>query len=312
MKKTKTVLILEAGGPCGISCLKIISRLENVRMIAADMSQYASGLQLADTSIIIPPANHPDFLSSIETIITKYSVDLVIPCFEFGFHQLAHKKHPFITDFQSAIACKDKLEFYNKCLHLQLPHPKTDLLNKIFTPSFPLYIKPRFGVGSRDNYVIADAQKLLNLKTFLDDHCDLYIAQELLTGVHWNVDVLVYNNKFITAVPRKDLVQKSGNCITVEVESYQPLIEFSRLVQTKLQILSPFNLEVFEISPGKFVINEINVRFGGGIIFSALAGIDMVSYLIDQNPDRISSLKEGIYSRYYEEIPINLKIITQP
>ena len=129
-----------------------------------------------------------------------------------------------------------------------------------------------------------------------------YLIQDYLTGKHWNVDVHIDEGMFITAVPRRDIVQGCGQCITVEVQNYRQLVEFSKEVQLKLNIMSPFNLEVFEVGPGKFVINEINVRFGGGIIFSVMAGVDMISHFVTKNKKYLGNIKNGIYTRYYEEV----------
>ena len=122
--------------------------------------------------------------------------------------------------------------------------------------------------------------------------------------MHWNVDVLVVNGEYKCAIPRKDLRQKEGNCITVSVEDNEPLIRFSQEVQQKLNIMSPFNLEVFEHN-GKFTINEINVRFGGGVIFGALSGVDIVSYVVTKDESYLGELRNATYSRYYEEIEVN-------
>ena len=54
-----------------------------------------------------------------------------------------------------------------------------------------------------------------------------------------------------------------------------------------------------------YTINEINVRFGGGVIFGALSGVDIVSYTVTRDIKYLGKLREGIYSRYYEEIEID-------
>lgn len=310
MKRNKNVLILEAGGSCGVSCIKLLKKNKGVKIIATDMSKYAAGLQMANIRIVVPPSIDEQYTRVIQQLVDKYKIDIVVPSYEHGYDKLRDVNAPFVMDFESAILCKDKLKFMNFCAKNGLPSPKTSLLKlNSKVARFPVFIKPRVGVGSRDNYVVNNAAELKKLSAYLDNSQE-FLVQEFLQGDHWNVDVLVDEGKFITAVPRKDLVQKAGNCITVEVKNYKKLIKFSQVVQKVVGIKSPFNLEVFEVNPGKFVINEINVRFGGGIIFSAMAGVDMVSYLIDKDRSNIKKIREGIFTRYYEEQFVNLTKIS--
>lgn len=306
MKSKKGILILEAGGACAISCIKLLKGHPSLFLLAADMDEYAPGLAMCDKGIIVPPASDRNYKDSIQSIINSFSVDLVLPCFEHGFKELRDIKCGFITDFESAILCKDKLMFSKMCKYVGLPVPETKLLDtrgKVI--DFPQYIKPRFGVGSRNNYKVETLQQLKLLTRFLNGQ-EEYIIQDYLMGDHWNVDVLVKEGQFLRAVPRRDIKQKEGNCITVEVRDYKKLINFSKVVQEKLNIGSPFNLEVFETEKG-FVINEINVRFGGGIIFSALCGVDMVSFIATGEVRFLGNVRPGIYTRYYEEINIKIQ-----
>ena len=301
----KSVLILSAGGPSGISCIKVLRKVENLRIIAADKSEYAAGLQYADISIVIPPTQDDRFLKSVEDIISRYHVDILMPSFETGMKKLSMLMGRFGLDSQSSLVCQDKLAFFNACTQVALPVPDTKILKKDFTTDvFPKYIKPRVGSTSINHFIITSQRELDGLLNIIDLDQN-YLIQDYLTGKHWNVDVHVDNGIFITAVPRREIFQNCGQCIIVEVQNYQGLIEFSQEVQSKLNIVSPFNLEVFEVEPGEFVINEINVRFGGGIIFSVMAGVDMISYFATKEKRYLSDIKDGIYTRFYEEVLVD-------
>ena len=301
----KTLLIIEVGGPAAISCIKRIRKnFEQIKIVGLDMDENSPGLKMSDIGIVVPPSSHPDFIKKIERIIKKHQIDLILPCFENAFKELARIEGPFITDFNNAVLCKDKLRFNDYCLKIGLPVPTTiPMEDKKFPTKFPQYVKPRYGVGSRDNFKVKSAKEYLNIYKMIGSK-NQFISQEFIEGEHWNVDVFADNTGFISSIERKDLKQKDGNCITVEVMTYQPLAKFAQKVQEKLKIKSPFNLEVFETSQGQFVINEINLRFGGGIIFGALAGRDFVSYLISKDLKYLGQIERGVYTRYYEELLI--------
>jgi len=266
------------------------------------MDKLSPAFSLADEGVVVPSAKDPDFAEAVDKVIRENKIDIALPTFEHGHQELSMLKNPaFVTDFKSALLCKDKLKFNLECHKLGLPVPETKLMSDVPTIDSPVYIKPRIGVGSRDNYLIQDNQGYSKLSRFIKK--EDFLVQELLSGDHWNIDVLVIDRKFKVAIPRKDLKQKEGNCITVSIKNHRELISFSQMVQSVLNINSAFNLEVFD-STGKFVINEINVRFGGGVIFGALSGVDIVSYLVTGNERFLSDLEEKKYSRYYEEIEV--------
>lgn len=296
--------MLEAGGACGISSIKLLKKNEAAYVVAADMDEFSPSFSLADLGVVIPASSDDKFSRHVREIIEEQGVDIVLPTFEHGHESLSKLNLAvFVTDFKSALLCKDKLLFNLECQRLSLPVPKTRLMNNVDRIDSPVYVKPRVGVGSRNNYVTYSDDEYQRLRRFIVSH-DQYLVQELLTGEHWNVDVLVTEGLFKRAIPRKDLKQKEGNCITVSVENYEKLIDFSREVQAKLDIRSPFNLEVFD-KDGTFTINEINVRFGGGVIFGALSGVDMVSYLVTGDEAYLGELRAAVYSRYYEEVEVS-------
>lgn len=300
------VLILEAGGPCGVACIKILRKHKGINVIAADMSPYASGLALADEGVIIPGASDKNFTKEIVDLIDSKGVEMILPTFEHGFDLLEKIDAPFITDFKAARLCKDKFAFVNACKESSVPVPKTAKMESANSLKFPLYLKPRYGVGSRNNHILHNNNDLKAVKLLYRSSIDEFIVQELLQGKHWNIDVMVRDGICEAALPREDLKLKDGNCITVRVQNNKNLIHFAYFVGKKLNIQSPFNLEVFEVKRNNYVINEINVRFGGGIIFSALAGVDMVSYLVTGNKTYLGEIKEGVYTRYYEEVKVNI------
>ncbi len=307
----KSVLVLSAGGPCGISCIKALRPIENLRIVAADKSEYAAGLQFADISMVIPAASEDAFQKAVTNIVDRYEIDVLMPSFESGMRKLSALMDRFGLDSRSALLCQDKFTFVNACNRTALPVPDTQILKNNFVPDFfPQYVKPRFGSSSINNFLVRSQRELNGVLSIIDLSQD-YLIQDYIIGEHWNVDVLVDNGRFIVAVPRRDIFQNAGQCITVEVRNYQPLIEFSREVRSKLDISSPFNLEVFEVQSGKFIINEINVRFGGGVIFSVLAGVDMVSYFATKEKKYLSAIKNGIYTRFYEEVLISEDPVTR-
>ncbi|MEK9184655.1 MAG: ATP-grasp domain-containing protein, partial [Patescibacteria group bacterium] len=151
------------------------------------------------------------------------------------------------------------------------------------------FVKPRYGSGSKGIGVVKQTE---DVAYFLNSGIE-YVAQELLRGQHYSVDVLVHQKKFITAVPRADIRVKGSEPITVRIEKNEIIMECAKQVTERLGIKSTFNLEGF-LNGSAFFINEINVRFGSGIIFSYLAGANFPAYLL--GIETAMAFREGVFT----------------
>ncbi len=294
------ILILEAGGGCGISTIQIVKEsLPKIWVVAADCNKYARGLFLADKKVILPKSSDNNYSESLINLCKEENIDLIMPTFENGFEKMQNLELPFITDFESAILCKDKLNFSKIARENHLNVPKTEPLEKTdICP--PFFVKPRFGSGGRNIGIIKNEE---DKKFFLNQNIE-FIAQELLFGEPWNIDVLVKENKFITAVPRRDILIKSEESLTIEIRKNYKLLEAAKIIQKRLNIKSPFNIQGF-LHNDKFLIHEINVRFAAGIIFLYHSGINFPKILIENKIINELEVKEGVYSK----IPFVKKII---
>lgn len=299
------IFVLEAWGPCGMACLEILQKHPEYHVIALDSDVNSPAKQFCHSFEVIPLANDQNFWIELQKLIDRYNPLYILPSFEHWFDICKELQGNFLTDFYSAILCKNKYHFYDVCKNKQLPVIETYLLNEYQGDSFPLYVKPLAWVWSRDNFIVKDNKQLEWVKLFLWTRTSDFIIQPFIQGRHRNVDILVDESGFfLSAIPRLDIKQSWWNCITVEIQEYKELIAFSKEVTGKLQIKSPFNLEVFEIDKWSFLINEINVRFWWGIIFWAMAGMDFLSYILTKDPKYIQWYKKGKYSRYLKAIKI--------
>ena len=166
----KKILVLEAGGPCGISCIKLLRKNKIGKVIAADMDSYSPAFLLADSGYVVPASASPDFMVRLVEIVEKENIDIIMPTFEHGHEKMINTEGlPFVTDFPSAILCKDKLLFNQKCIEVGLPVPITNLMSQVLTTESPVYIKPRVGVGTRNNCVANMNEDYLRIRNYILD-----------------------------------------------------------------------------------------------------------------------------------------------
>lgn len=301
--KPKNILVLEAGGDAGMACIKLLKGRTKARIIAADMNKYVAASQLADKFYQVPPGDHVDFPNAILDLLIEERIDQLLPCFEHG-HQAIEMVVPadLLTniDLKSATLFKDKYRTYQALTAEGISVIPTQLLRNVKVIDKPTLIKPQFGSGSRGHFVVNNVAELDGIKRYLGEK--EYIAQPYIDGAEWAIDVLVDNGVFVGAVTRRSILLRGSQCIAVEVKHNLKLIELAKEIQLKLNIRAPFQLDMFEKPEGSFYVIEINVRFGGGVIFTALSGFDQVSYLVNRDKKFLKAPVEGTYTRYYSEI----------
>jgi glutathione synthase/RimK-type ligase-like ATP-grasp enzyme len=241
---------------------------------------------------------------TVKEILDKYQIEIIMPCFHYGALDLSRiADDRFVNDFRAFKQCNNKYEFMNTCEKNGIPVPWTRRLKNVREIRSPVFIKPNIGTGSRNCYVVNTNREYSALREYLI-MVDDFIVQEYLVGQQWTVDVLVLDGVFINALTRKDLVMRAGNTVTAEVKQNKDLEELAFNIYKKLNIRSPFNIEAIETGDG-FRVIEVNARFGSGVIFTVLAGCDTISYTATRDEKYLGSVKEGIYSRYYEELYVS-------
>lgn len=292
------ILFLEAGGPASVGILKYIKNWRpECTTVACDMDEFAAGRLFADRFRRVPPASDPNYGPAIATILADEQIDLVIPSFHYGFEALRKiGSAAFIMDFETGLLCQDKLRFYESCRDIGLPVPETRRLADVSSLDGPLYIKPRFGVGSKNHFTAHDNTELLAIKTYVAEK-DEYVAQELIGGTYWQTAGFVQANKLVSCITFETLRVSGGNSSVVRIAHCVDLARFTQKVVSALQLAGAFNLQVFE-REGRFTIIEINPRLGSNQLYIGIAGHDLISYLITDDPSYLRKPTPGLYIKY--------------
>lgn len=292
------ILLLEAGGPASAGILKYIKKWRpECTTVACDMDELAAGRLFADSFRRVPPASDPNYGKAIATIVSDEQIELVIPSFHYGFEALQKiGSAAFIVDFETGLLCQDKLRFYEVCRDRGLPVPETRRLADVTSLDGPLYIKPRFGVGSKNHFTAYDTKELCAIKAYVGKK-DEYVAQELIGGAYWQTSGFVEASKLISCITFETLRVSAGNSSAVRIYHHCDLARFTQKVVSVLQLTGAFNLQVFE-RDGYFTIIEINPRLGSNQLFIGVAGHDLVSYLITDDDSYLREPIPGLYIKY--------------
>jgi carbamoyl-phosphate synthase large subunit len=313
------VLVTGAGGAAGVSVIRALSAADHT-VIAADPDPLAAGLALADHAVLLPYASDERFVPAVVDAVDRHRVEAIIATvaeemvpLDVGREWLAERGAAIWCSPAAAVTrCLDKWRFARAVEDAGLPAPATGLPDGRDDPATvvpgPWVVKPRFGRGSRDVYLVDEPDELAWAIRRTPDP----ILQTRCRGAEFTADALVDRDGAVAAVvPRWRLETKAG--ISTKGTTFSdPRVE--RLVGDTVAALGlqgAINLQGFvdeEPDASGVQLVEVNPRFSGGLALSLAAGADLVGEFLrgtlglPLQPERLQHEDGVTMTRHYEEI----------
>lgn len=285
--------------------------LENTNgiVIGTNSEEFTSGMLACDKSFVVPHVNDKEYIPTLLKIAQDEKVSMVVSLFDIDLIYLAKAKEIFakhgitvvVSSEEVIDIANDKWKTYSFLKENNIKTPLTFInIKKTITAikenklEYPLYIKPRFGMGSIGvykadnedemlffyNYVKKQIKHSYLIKLSSENLDDMVIIQENINGIEYGIDI--FNDleaKHIISVVKEKLAMRSGETDSSVVVDIPDLKNLSLNLSEKLLHIG--NLDIDVIYDGKdYYILELNARFGGGFPFSYLAGADFPSILI--------------------------------
>jgi carbamoyl-phosphate synthase large subunit len=305
------VLIPGASAPAGINAIKSL-RMANFKgkIIATDSSPLSAGFFMADSGVEIPEAEDNSFIDRLFEIIKEYNVEVLLPTSGFDIYPYSENRKKLaemgvravVSDRHNLEICRDKMstfETLSNCFELPFTTMQPDRIR-----AFPVIAKPRFGKGSRNVIEIEDELDLRYVTSKFDE----MIFQEYLPGNEFTIDVLSDMNKEpIMAVPRLRIQTKAGVSTKGRIVKDPNTESECMNIAKHVGIRGPCCIQMKESAEGILKMIEINPRFGGGTIFTTLAGANFPAMIIDMlnGKDIVKpTVSEITLIRYFEEIVV--------
>lgn len=290
MKDKINILLTGAGGSAAPYLINNLKKNNNYNIICIDSNKNSIGFLLVKKYYIVPLANSKKFITEIKNIIIKENIKIVIPLVDEELIQIKkiEKKLNFISISPNADFiknCNNKFltsKNYLKSINCDPYTRKLNLnnLKSITKKDFPFIIKPIYGRGSRDVFIITNYSDLdkYNIKK-LD--FKKFIIQKLIIGQEYTVSVVVSkDSKNFVIVPKK-IVEKKGitkSAITTKNLFIEKVC--NKIVKNYLPN-GPFNVQCIVDKNNNVFIFEINPRFSTSVTLTIAAGVDELNLLID-------------------------------
>ena len=317
MRNFKVRIIKTAVGSMGkVPLIKELQK-NGVFVIGTDVNPLSSGLYISDKKYVVPKGDDPNFLQSMINICKIEKPNLLLPNEEYETLTLSKNKNLFeemgiillCPDFDIVKTCFDKKKTKVYLDNIGIPTPVT------FTPQnaqFPCIIKPNFGRGSGNMYLVNNEKEL----EFYLSKVESPIIEEYIQGEEFSVDIIAdLSGEPLSVIPRVRIQTESGISTKGITKNEPTIIDFCKKITKELELKGPSCIQCIKNESGvKFI--EINNRFGGGSILSVHACKSIIDNLIkiakNEKPVKDFKFKEELTMlRYYNEIFLEKgKIIT--
>ena len=283
---------------------------EGDRIIAADLSNLAPALYVADAHYLVPRIDDLTYLDTILDICRKEKINAVTTLIDPEIELLAKNRTRFeeigvevLAPYtETAELCFDKFKMYQHLTTHGIPTPDTwgDYASAMAAVesgslAFPVFVKPRTGSGS------VGARKVQNAET-LKALCEAdpsLIIQRLMTG---DLDADVYidtiSHKAVSAFSKRKLETKIGGASKTISFKDEKLFDFIRRITDLLKFNGPVDMDFF-YQDGTYYLSEVNPRFGGAYLHAYGAGVDFIK-LIKNNINGIDNIP--VFGNYEDDI----------
>lgn len=311
--------------PCGGRWVGLVLRLKRAiedvpvlrggRLFVADCDPLNSAAFFVDGTLVVPAANHPQYVERLLELCRMHEVRVVVPHLDLDLDCLAAEKQRF-ADAGIALVCpradlvdlcRDKVAFQHFAREEGLPQPRTFAAEDLRDPLFPLFAKRRRSTASTGAGV---CRSLAEARAALERYPDL-IFQELVERPEVSVDAYVSaQGRCIVRVPRLRERVHGGEAVqsrTVRDAALADVADCAIAALARRGYRGPLNLQLFSGEPPLLI--EVNARVGSasvladeateGRLFSAILR-EACGEVCGGEPD---DYRDGVrLSRYWGEI----------
>lgn len=301
-------------------------------------SRQSPALLAADRQVLTPLIYDKNYIPFLLDYCRQWEIGLLVPLFDIDIPVLAASREKFaqigtqlaVPDQEAARLCNDKWKTCEFLKKQGLPVPGTWLQEQEAcraieegTASWPLIIKPRWGMGSLGIFQADDQEELRVLtrkcresirESYLKyeaaedlDHCVL--IQEKLKGQEYGMDVINdLEGNWRQTIVKKKIAMRSGETDEAVTVDNPQLKALGRRMGEGLKHRGNLDMDVME-SQGQFYVLEMNARFGGGYPFSHSAGVNLPLALVfwamgEEAPSGCLEGRSGV--RAYKDIQIRM------
>lgn len=228
-------------------------------------------IPIREKATIIKGRKWVDCLPHLKQVIQENEIDIVIPFVDpatiIASELAGNEVFSPVSDHTVCSIFFSKLKSNTWCLENNIPVPSAS------RAEFPLIAKPDKGSASQGIIKINNREEL-----DLISNPEQYLIQQFVDAVEYTVDAYrsISHGNINFVVPRIRLETQGGEAVKARTVRHRKIEQLSREIIEKSGLRGAITLQFLEDrNGGEIYFMEVNPRFGGGVVTSFGAGIDI-------------------------------------
>ena len=272
----KNVLVFPAGAENALEIYESLRYNVNIEVFGAsgkkDCARFIyDGDHYIEADLYI---NKVAFIETINEIVSKYSIDVIIPTHDDVALFLAKKREAIdckilVADYYTAEICRHKRLTFNLFCDESFCPRVYENKDEIDDKEYPVFVKPNISQGAVGARAIETSEQLSTVDE--DD-----IICEFLPGKEYTVDCFTNRNGelvFIGARTRDRIVMGIAFGST-SVETSGEIKEIARIINSRLSFFGAWFFQLRESCTGELKLLEISCRQSGTMTLYRHMGIN--------------------------------------
>lgn len=239
--------------------------------------------------------DNPEVVYAAAKLHEKYNFDRIIAMSEYDILRAARLRDLLGVPgqgVQEASLFRDKVAMKSALSRADIPTAKyapvlsvTDILQFVHDNGFPVVVKPRFGAGSSDVFIMRNEDELVltikAIKELRGDQDAGLIIEECIDNELYQVDGLIFDGEVLLSWPThrtSTLAFQDGDiCTAFMLDPSSPLrmplqnMAISAMKALPTPAVTIFHVEIFLDREGGLLLNEVAARMSGGKTDASLA-----------------------------------------
>ena len=300
------ILLSAVGGPVAVGIIRHFQALGHY-VIGTDIRDDAIGRDFANRFVVSPVSTDQlNYIPFLRQMLGE--VDLFFPFIDEEILTIAENWNVLadlhdrllVSPPATLLTCTDKIRF--QALMEEAGFPVVPR-----TATVPAVVKPRHGRGGRA-VVFVYSQAELNERC---ENSDI-LAQQYMGGPEYTVDILLdREGRWLQGVARRRLLAR-GVSLEGQIDQAEDVLALARRATEALLFRGPINIQIIrDETTNRPYLLEINPRLSGSVMFTVLAGFDLLAAAVNLHLFGESTLSCRIQnglriSRYWSEKCRNL------
>lgn len=286
------------------------SALNGAGKVFASNSVLTHTLEQADEYVLTPNIYDDNYIEFLLDYCKKNQISVIISLFDIDLPVLAKHKITFknagikliVSDYNVTSICNDKWLTYNFLKKIGINQTPSflcveDVKNSIREGliSYPLFLKPRWGMGSIGIYKVDSEEELdvlykklyhLIFNTYLRfesniDPTSCIIIQQAIKGQEYGLEVLNdLDCNYVTTFAKRKIAMRAGETDIAETVDPCFFESIGKSISEQLKHVALLDVDCFVDNNDNIYVLEMNCRFGGQYPFTHLSGVDVPLQII--------------------------------